>query len=103
MSATPFSMSAEGMTSPFLRKRAIDWSRYPDELRQLVELGAVNGDITEILEILRARKRFSVFEATEHSATASTLTFLIVTGRIKIDNSCGYPWTMVVEIDGEKI
>ena len=48
-------------------------------------------------------KRFSIFEATEHQNLAATLMRLKDSGRVKTDNSCGYPWIEVVEVDGELV
>ena len=52
----------------------------------------------KVLEILRRNGKFSVFEATCNQTIAGIMTRLC-RSRIKTDNSMGYPWTVVVEID----
>ena len=57
-------------------------------------------DPDAVLAVLRAAKRFSVFEATANSTIARMMEELQRLGRISTDNSCGYPWINVTAIDG---
>lgn len=59
------------------------------------------GNDDTVAALLAKVGKFSVFEATEHSSLAKTLMRLEASGRIKIDNSCEYPWVKVTEVDGE--
>lgn len=74
-------------------------------------------DVAVVLRVLKARGRFSVFEATANDTIARTMTNLCHKGilivskdgtqkfgkLIETDNSCGYPWTKVrLTEDGER-
>ena len=52
-----------------------------------------------VVAVLREAGRFSVFEASANEDIARTMTRLCAR-RLTTDNSCGYPWTTVVAIDG---
>lgn len=59
-------------------------------------------DHAVVLNLLRLKGRFSVFEASANPTIAATMTHLC-RHRLTTDNSCGYPWTKVVAIDGEPL
>lgn len=75
-----------------------------DELTRLQQ-----GDVVAVLKTLKARGRFSCFEATANQKIATLMTRLCHKGfsvvrngvrtdygrLIETDNSCGYPWTEV--------
>jgi hypothetical protein len=77
---------------------------FVDQFTTLDDLPAKDRrDDDVVLHHLRLAGRFSIFDATEHEDLARTLTRLERNGRLKTDNSCGYPWIDVVEIDGERV
>jgi len=56
---------------------------------------------SQVVSILKEKKRFSAFEASDHPKIAKLMTRLCAEGgRVETDNSTGYPWTRVVSIDG---
>lgn len=72
------------------------------------------GDVVAVLKTLKARGRFSSFEATANQKIATLMTRLCHKGfsvvrngvrtdygrLIETDNSCGYPWTKVTLTEG---
>ncbi len=60
-------------------------------------------DFETVLAVLRRTKLFSAFEASDNPTIARTMTTLIKSGRITVDNTVGYPWTKVTHIDGEAL
>lgn len=72
------------------------------------------GDVVAVLKTLKARGRFSSFEATANEKIATLMTRLCHKGfsvvrngartdygrLIETDNSCGYPWTKVNLTEG---
>lgn len=72
------------------------------------------GDVVAVLKTLKARGRFSCFEATANEKIATLMTRLCHKGfsvvrngvrtdygrLIETDNSCGYPWTNVKLAEG---
>jgi len=71
-------------------------------------------DVVAVLNVLKARGRFSCFEASANDKIAALMTRLCHKGfsvvrngvrtdygrLIKTDNSCGYPWTKVTLTTG---
>jgi len=59
-------------------------------------------DPLAVLRKLSTMKRFSVFEATENDAIASTMTLLFKQGYLRDTKKGGYPWTYFELTDAGK-
>lgn len=67
----------------------------------LSDLRARDRTPENVMKILRRNGKFSVFEATCNPKIAGIMTALCK-DRVKTDHeSMGFPWTVVVKIDGE--
>ena len=63
--------------------------------------GVSKGSVEEILDHIRARKRFSIFWATETLKRAKNLQWLVDDGIVEVDNSPGYPWSNATVNEGK--
>lgn len=61
-----------------------------DELTRKQQASAV-----EVLKVLHAAGRFSVFEATDNDVIAKTMERLVHQKLIEVDTSPGFPWSNV--------
>jgi predicted kinase len=52
-------------------------------------------DYEKVKAAALAAGRFSVFEATQSDTAARQMTTLCRDPDVEIDNTCGYPWTLV--------
>ena len=57
------------------------------------------GNRDVVLDVLRRTRRYSVFEATENSTIAATMTAICKSGEITTED-IGYPWIRVTAING---
>lgn len=79
---------------------AVFIDRFGAGLDELTRRDRRNPEI--VLHTLRAARRFSVFEATEHQDLAHLLERLTRDGRIAT-KPLGFPWIAVTHIDGEAL
>jgi len=60
-------------------------------------------DPDQVIAVLRKIKRFSIFEATANRTIARTMTNLVQSGRVVLDETTDYPWSGIVSIDGVSV